>query len=372
MNAPAGPIHGADALWLQSATQRGPQHWLDNAHGRVFNVPLGHEAAPLTQCEDFNETTYVASLPAGWVRYGVVEAERRIPGNLKALSPLLRVAQAPLLRLLQAAGLHRATLLNNWLVSTNLHPDLPASDWQIALEAAITLIPGHPVALRSVCDAVNPGLPSQLTRAGWHLVPARLVYLCDPSQSSLWKKNHVRKDQRLLAGESSESGIELVPPESIHANELPALRGVFQQLFIGKHSHLNPDFSNEFLSLCHHNRFLDLYALRYQKQPVGILGVMQRHGWVTTPLIGYDTDLPQELGLYRRLMAVLLAQARDRGARLHYSSGAGQFKMCRGGASELEYTALYTRHLSREKRMAIDFFSAAMNRYAKPLLCRHG
>jgi hypothetical protein len=71
-------------------------------------------------------------------------------------------------------------------------------------------------------------------------------------------------------------------------------------------------------------------------------------------------------------MALLLSQARERGAQLHYSSGAGQFKRMRGGEPALEYTAIYTRHLPASAHAAAQLFSSAMNRYASPLLIKHG
>jgi hypothetical protein len=369
MNAPADLPTDAtlsgDAHWLNAGRQNGPAQWLDNACGSIFTVPLGATDAPLTVCQDNAQTSYVASLPSGWARYAAVEAARRLPAWL---APLSNLAQAPLHAMLRSAGLHRAALLDNWLVSTNLHPQCARADWQTALDAAIALTPDRPVAIRSICDAVSPGLPAQLQTEGWMLIPARQVYLCDPSVPALWKHNHVRKDRRLL----DAPDIERVEPEAVNADDLPDLRCAFQQVFIGKHSHLNPDFSTNFLALCREKRFLDLYALRFEGRAVGVLGVMQRHGWVTTPLIGYDTKLPQELGLYRRLMALLLSQARERGARLHYSSGAGQFKRMRGGEPALEYTAIYTRHLPTLAHAAAQLFSSAMNRYAGPLLIRHG
>lgn len=361
----------ADVAWLLAAGRHGAGHWLDNAAGRVETLQAEGWLLPLTLCEDGPQASYVANLVSGWWRYGVAEAGRALsggpaPGRL-ALG-LAAAGLAPLGAWLRLAGLHRAALLGNWLVSTNLHPPLSPEAWGRARDGALALAPDRPIALRSVCDGVHPGLPAGLAAAGWLLVPARLVYLCDPADPATWQHNHVRKDRRLLA----DPAVELVPPAELRPADLPALCRLFRQVFIAKHSALNPDFSDAFFRFCLDSGFLDLHALRVGQRLAGVLGIAQRHGWMTTPLIGYDTALPRNLALYRRLMALLLDQAREQAARLHYSSGAGSFKAARGGRPVLEHTALWVDHLPAPQRLAARALAGAMGRWAAPLLLRHG
>jgi len=259
-------------------------------------------------------------------------------------------------------------VLGNALVSTNLYPTWHANELARATEAAVVAHPQRLLALRNVCEAVNPGLPGHLQALGWQLVPARSIYLCDPTQAELWRHNHVKRDQRLL----DDGRVEVIGPEAITAEELPALRMRFRQLFIDKHSALNPDFSPAFFRFCLDSGWLDLYLLRAEGQPVGVLGLYARHGWLTTPLIGYDVQAPATLGLYRRLMALLLRQARERGLKLHYSSGAGQFKQHRGGVVALEYTAVYDRHLRPVQRWRNAVGVRALQRWAPALLRQAG
>ena len=105
---------------------------------------------------------------------------------------------------------------------------------------------------------------------------------------------------------------------------------------------------------------------------MGVLGVLEHDGWVTTPLIGYDTTLPKELGVYRRLMALLYEDAKRRGCRLHLSSGAGSFKAGRGGEPHLEYTAIHTRHLGPIRRFAAETFARLLQRFAPGVLEHNG
>jgi hypothetical protein len=305
------------------------------------------------------------SLSSCWGRYAALEAARRMPPQLRWLPS---VALMPLLGWFQLARLDRAVLLDNWPISTNLRPNHSSADWQQACEFHIARRPWQPLAIRNLCEAVNPGQQALLAAAGWTFVPSRLVYVCDPTEANVWRHNHVRKDRRLI----EDTGYTWQGPKDILQSDLPDLRRLFRQVFIEKHSALNPDFSDQFFKYCLDTRYLELYGLRHGGRWVGVIGLLQREGWLTTPLIGYDTSLPQTMSLYRRLMALLLEEARHRNCRLHYSAGAGKFKQARGGQPALEYHALYDRHLPRQARYALAVFATIMRHHAPSVLQRYG
>jgi hypothetical protein len=352
-----------DQHWLTGASAGGVGQWIDNGMGEILSVDLEGCAVPLVLGHDQRQASYVASLISAWVRYPLIEAERAIhPRWIPALQGLGLGIGA----LLRQAGLDRAAILDNWLLSTNLHPVASARAWTQAREAALALVPDRPLAMRSICDQVNPELCAHLRADGWLMVPARLIYLCDSDPIRLMARGHVRRDAKLL----ERPDVELLGPDDLTLGDIPALRQCFRQVFFGKHPPLNPDFSNAFFELCLTQRYCDLYALRHDGQIVGVLALLARHGWMTTPLIGYDTDRPVALGLYRRLMALLLAKSQSAKSRLHYSSGAGQFKIARGGEPALEYTAIYTRHLPAQKRIAARLFATTMARFGADTIRR--
>ena len=117
-------------------------------------------------------------------------------------------------------------------------------------------------------------------------------------------------------------------------------------------------------------RRLELHGLRSKGEIVGVLGLYEHteSHWLTTPLIGYDINVAQETGVYRCLMALLLQEAKNRNLRLHYSSGASQFKRARGGVPSLEYTAVFSQHLSPLKRLANRWFANSMKKFAPAIL----
>ena len=62
-----------------------------------------------------------------------------------------------------------------------------------------------------------------------------------------------------------------------------------------------------------------------------MLGYVERGGLITAPLFGYDTGLPQSLGLYRMLSALVALEGLRRQKEVHLSAGVGGFKRARGG-----------------------------------------
>jgi Acetyltransferase (GNAT) domain len=363
---PAPKIETApEQAWLTGAGRHGVQHWLENAHGRIAPLSLGGHIAPLVISDDGPQISYVCSPLSSWVRYPIHEVAQDL-GPLPSAG--LTLAGSLLGGLMRQASLHRPAYINNWLVSTNLHPQVSDQDWAQARDQAIGLAPDRPIIIRSICAQVDAKAARDLSDLGFVLIPARLVYLCDPQADQINDRNHVKRDRKLL----ERRDVDIIRPDQLTKADVPQLRQCFREIFLDKHSPLNPDFTDAFFNLCLDHQFLELFALRYEGRLVGVVGIMERHGFVTTPLIGYDQSLPQSLGLYRRLTAILIEQAMSRRCKIHYSSGAGSFKSARGGKPELEYTAVFARHLPPYRQAALGLFAQLVGRFGEKLIRQHG
>ncbi len=341
------------------------QHWLENGRGQIVPIALGGHPVPLILSDDGPDISYVCSALSAWMRYPIHE----VAENLGPLaSSGLAVAGALLGGLMRQAGLDHPAYIDNWLISTNLHPELTQKDWLGARDQVIGIAPNRPLVIRSICPEIDPQAAADLAKIGFILIPARLVYVCDPQADQINDRNHVKRDRKLL----ERRDVEIVRPDQLTKADIPDLRKCFREIFLDKHSPLNPDFSDAFFELCLDYQFLELFALRHEGRLVGVVGVMERHDWVTTPLIGYDQSLPQALGLYRRLTAILIDQAITRRCKIHYSSGAGSFKTARGGRPALEYTAIYAGHLGPYRQTALKLFARLVGRFGEKLIRQHG
>jgi hypothetical protein len=141
-------------------------------------------------------------------------------------------------------------------------------------------------------------------------------------------------------------------------------------LYLEKHSRLNPQYDEPFVRAAIRDHWLEFHGLRDRTgRLAGVLGFFTLDDRLTTvPFIGYDTSLPAESGLYRRLFLGLHGEVDRRRQLLNYSSGAGEFKRRRGSVPTVEYNAIYDRHLPPPRRRAFRIAAVLLNRIARPWL----
>lgn len=329
---------------------------------------IGESHVPLTINETEYQNSYVCSPYTAYVSYAKDEL-----GLLKskALQKSLGVAISGLSGLFKLAEINHTVSINNWLVSTNLPPLWQAEEMEQAKHSLIKQYPQHSLSIRSLNETHHADLMDTLKQQGWYLMPARQVYLFDNEQKLWWKRNHTKKDQSLLRKvEAGKLPLDWVKPADLLATDFEEMANCFKQLFIDKHSHYNPQFSAEFFQALHEQDMVEFHSFRHQEtgKIVATIGLFTQQDTITTPIVGYDTAQPRELGLYRLLMAVLLRLTYERNEKMNLSSGAGGFKRARGGEPVVEYTAFYTKHLSPTRNTIHRIFAATANKFGPKIL----
>ncbi|GAA2223399.1 GNAT family N-acetyltransferase [Herbiconiux moechotypicola] len=347
---------------------------VENVRATVGVVTLSGERVPLvvSACErpapGGGPQSYVVSPISHYVHYAREEL-----GELR--SPLARGAAGLVIdgldRVLRGGRVDEVVLVGNALLSTNLLPD-PAEGEVRALTAR--LVAEHPeraVVWRSV-HGRGSGLPATLRRAGYALIPARSVLFTVTRESDWTTLRDVRRDSALLAG----SGYRVIdaPLDAATGCSPPELRRriaeLYSLLYVDRYSRLNPRYTEEFVALAQRSGLLRFVLLERDGRVDGVLGYTVAHGHLAAPVVGYDTSLPQELGLYRMLSLLMLRTAADWGVDLHASSGVADFKRHRGAEQEFEYTAVYTAHLAWPRRLAWRLLAAVVHHIAVPLVRR--
>ena len=353
------------------SAQQGAQHiGIRNVNTQVHLVQIGNQLVPATLNHAEYQNSYVCSPYTAYISYAKDEL-----GLLN--NPLLESLLSGGIMLtglaLKLAKLNQTLSLNNWLVSTNLLPIWTAQDIQEATQRLIQQRPQHSLNIRSLNLKHHAALIDLLKSQGWLLLPARQVYLFDNQERQWWQRNHTKKDQALLRKvEAGKLPLHWVKPHELLDSDFKSLEICFNQLFIEKHSHYNPQFSADFLREMHHQALIEFHSFRDENgRIVATIGLFTQQNTITTPIVGYDTDLPKELGLYRLLMAVLLRLTYERQQPMNLSSGAGSFKRARGGEPVLEYTAFYTQHLPWGRRVIHQSFAKILNQFAPKMFEKH-
>jgi hypothetical protein len=314
--------------------------------------------------------SYVVSPTNAYADYG--RAETHLLGSASvrlAANALL----APLGTMLRAARLDRVVHVNNWMLSTNLYPHWDGSGLEAATQGLSREFGERAIVFRSLNEFSNAALLDAFRRAGYLLVPSRRVYIHDARDGmrspSARRKNFVA-DSRLFA----KSGYQPVRLEvGADAAIFARIERLYAQLYLEKYPDYNPRFLRTWLEEGHRAGWLRLVALRSREGRIdGVVGFFGAGETLTVPVVGYDTELPQQLGLYRMLTWMCLNEAIEARSVLNFSAGAGEFKRLRGGVPYVEYSAVDCRHLPLQRRLAWKSLREALERVVVPLMIRYG
>jgi len=351
-----GRAHAFTAIHANTATPA----FVANCHASVTS--LDAESLPLTVVDSYRAgEAWVCSPCSAYGDYAIEELERF--SHSFALRPLHWLC-AGLNHCLRAADFDRAVTLNNWLLSTNLYPSEGADRLSAWRDAAIAAYPHHALWLRSLNWRYNaPWLRAALT-AGFELIPSRQVYLIDDVTSALRQHHNARMDLKLLGRTRFTRS-----RGNFSARDYRRMEQLYAMLYLDKYSRLNPHYTAAFLAQWHRAGLLELHAFRDEHEEVcAVVGTFSLESTMTAPIVGYDTGLPPSRGLYRLLMASVMEQAIVARARINFSAGASEFKRLRGATSELEYSAVYSRHLPARRRRAITAVRVLAERVGVPFM----
>jgi hypothetical protein len=342
--------------------QLGSDCLIANVHTRLLVLVDDDVAVPVTVNDAEYANSYVCSPYNAYVEYARAELHlvpnRRLQAGLGRLVEIAGVA-------LRWAEINRTVVVNNWMLSTNLYPrnwtpDVPA------LTALLTArFPIHAIWFRSLNRWTNAPLIDRLVRHGYQAVASRPVYAYDRLKETWLPRSNVGHDRRLLR----HSSYQVVAHDALDESEYPRIAGLYERLYREKYPIYNPAFTAEYIRLCHRQRIMCFAGLRDPDGRLdGVVGLFGIDGVLTAPIVGYDTSLDRRLGLYRMLMLLPFEAAMAGGTRINLSAGAASFKRLRGGRPVIEYSAIYGRHLSRRRQLAVSALGLLANRVAVPMM----
>lgn len=289
--------------------------------------------------------SFVASPVSQYLRYPLDELD--LIGH-SALAALAKALLKPSIPLFQWLGMDRCLQWNNWLLTTNPWPQaLSIVSVVDEIRRLVDLHPEYALLIRCVPEVMKDALQEE-AKDLLEFFKVRKIFYFDGRAAEFLKKDVVKRDLKLLARDD----YEIVRGADFKAQDADRCAELYGKLYLEKHSRLNPSYTSEFVRLCMREGPLELVALRSKEsgQLDAVVGWLYAEEELSTPFMGYDTSLPVEWGLYRRLFALTLKEASQRGCLLNFSSGASEFKRRRGGQERWEYSAFAIRHLPRYRQ----------------------
>ena len=347
---------GENVAYWRGFLEEGPAAFAPNLRTRPGIVLHDGVAWPLCVNDAIGNNSYPCSLHTQYVRYPRAELNL-VPAGLQRLSA--RLGLTGMDGLLRTAQADRVVQWGSWLLSTNLHGGTLREAVEPVTRTLVAAFPRHAVLVKNLHGFEDPELLPAFARAGYELITSRQVYFFDGHSKDFLTKSTVKREAKEFA---QPGNYRVVEHDEFTVADVPRITSLYRQLYVEKHSELNPCYTERFVARAWSERWLEFRGLRHVSGRLdGVFACFTAGGTTSTPFIGYDTSLPTELGLYRHLVSLLLRRVAERGQRLNYSSGAGDFKRRRGGQPVIEFNAVYTRHLSPARRAAFRVLAALAN-----------
>lgn len=319
---------------------------------------------PYTLSRELPGQSYIVSPFTHYVTYGAEEI-----GKLEtpALEAPLRAFVRGLGVALTRARFDRVVYVDNWLTSTTLHPKFTREQLAALVGALVDAHPTYAIVLRSVDVRAGRDLDEHVRALGARMVFSRRVLFQDPQQAHAHRDH--RRDAALLARALRDGAYRAVDLRALDDAGLQRVTELYDALYVQKWSEHNPQLTARFVAHAVRCGFLEGQALVSRAGSLdGVFGAWTRGGLYYVPLLGYDTALPQKLGLYRMLAALSTDDALARGALVHDSAGVSEFKQNRGGVPVVEYSAVFDRHLPAKQRWPWALLGVLLEKVALPLI----
>ena len=163
-----------------------------------------------------------------------------------------------------------------------------------------------------------------------------------------------------------------MPGQALADADYPRLEQLYNRLYLDKYCPLNPHFSAGWMRAGQRDGWLELTALRAPQGRIdAVLGWFSNEAVMTTPVVGYDTALPQKTGLYRLISQISLEETARRRGLFNMSAGAADFKRQRGGRPEIEYSYVYVDHLPRARQRAWSLLGRLLRGVGVPIMQKY-
>jgi hypothetical protein len=333
---------------------KGANTFIKNASTGMYGLQIGDALLPVSVSESNTENCWVCSPYGQYVGYASDEIQDIDSAAIRLPLKALLAAMGPLFC---KTEIDKVVMVNNWLVSTNLYPDVDPTLLSEATSMLRDRFPGHAIAFRSICREEQPRLTKHLSACGYTLLVNRRVHLTDATSSRPFKSRMFKSDLKIL----KNTDYTLITGDEILDEEIPRLLELYELLYLKKHSTRNPQLTPDFVRLALRERIMEFQALRKNGRIDAVVGFYCCSGRVTSPFFGYDTALPAELGLYRMISTILSLYAKENGLVLNGSSGAGSYKRLRRAETHVEYLAVNTSHLPLLRRLPWAVLRGAVN-----------
>lgn len=325
--------------YLLPLIKEGPENFISNAKTSLYILTLDDLIIPISVNEGEYENSYLLS--SYFVAANLKEKASRAPGHIKVWSKPLAGLFGQMLKWMK---INKVVIINNWLLTTNLYPELNEAQIKSITSFLRERFPDHYLMFRSVQNYKSTTVFDGLNVEKYRMIPSRYVYLYDPDRSAELPTSTIRKQKKDF-NKIARANYNVETVNMLTEEEITRVLDLYQSVYVSKYTKYSPIYTEKYLRNALENQTINFKLLKKEGRIYGVTGFLKKNGYLLIPFFGYDTSLPQEEGLYRMLSGVIMQEIEKEKLVSHQGSGAPDFKKWRGFLEEQEYVAVYDNHL---------------------------
>ena len=270
---------------------------------------------------------------------------------------------------LRSQGIESIVYVNNWLMGIDLYPEGITADKVAKITSLLKKrFPDSAIICRSIDTITNPTLHKYLGEVGYEMFATRHNYLADTKDEKIFQRRILKSDLKLL----KETDYVVLEGNEITSDEFAKILDLYLEVYIKKHSELNPELTPSFVDLLFKQGLMSLRVLKRPDGTIdGAVGFYDRNGIFLCPFLGYDVSSPNHAVLYRLLSTILLTEARKKGLLFQAGAGGTFFKKIRFQKTCRESMAVYYKHLPFKRRLPWNCLKSYVNGLVYPMMKRY-
>lgn len=309
--------------------------YIKNAETKLILLKINNHLIPVTITDENQYGSYIFSFYTAF-NYCINEEIRKSVSNKLKLYPILFLVKLTAL-LMKFSKINKCIIINNWLFSTNIHPEIPYDVLKIVNEYLRNQYKGYTIVVKSLNILTTFSTIKKYIKLGYQFVPLRPVYLLTPKIFSTLNKKR-RRELRNDSQYINKNALLITHafPESDRDNRYDAIKSYYDDLYIEKYSKYNAQFTDKFFAdRMKSDCFKKIFVFK-EGNILAFTICFSINNILSTPVLGYAKDIPD---LYRVTSFCLQDYAITNKFIDHASSGVGHFKQSRGYKPYTEYMA---------------------------------
>ncbi len=342
--------------YIYEIKKRGTSFFISNVNCEVEILEINEKYFPIVIANDnYNDCLYV-SLISHYIKYIIEEFEKyKIPFGF-----IFKIFEI----LLKLNKINKVVYVNQMFLSTNFYPDITFEQIKEMVVYLNKIYPDYAIVFKNVNKHYDLELFENLKKNGFFEIIGRQIYILDKKMKL---KNKYRQKQKKDFSFYEKSHYKIQEPKD--DNDYKRIEELYTQLYIKKYSEYNPKYNSEFFRLVKDNNLFNLKVFKYGNKIDATYLIYSVGNIITAPAVGYNMELPQEIGLYRMIISNLLRECKLSYECFNMSAGVGKYKIQRGAKPVVEYILIYDKHLNYIRRIIYKLLQMVVN-FTIPFLCK--